>query len=237
MQRNDSTRRPRLCSETVVLRSRTPCKYFRWSSDSRFFGLFQPNQLRLRNISVSFISCVAKSKCNEFLFLLSHGPHTPHTLTHTRASARAIQFSFFENTCYCIYLGDARFVIFLLFKHFFHTCNSIKVECTAHKTTHSSTTEISTKVFDLMYSTQNSTANWTAKFDFAWLNRWNWICRQWKVLFFPWALSSSTKYFLFYYYFSSHWSHSDKSSCPIAVRMWRESPHWQFGHWVRRMKH
>lgn len=50
MQRNDSTSNPRLCSDTVVFRSKTAYKYFRWSKDRRFFGLFQPNQLRLRNI-------------------------------------------------------------------------------------------------------------------------------------------------------------------------------------------
>lgn len=55
MHRNDSTSRPRLCSETVVFRSSTACKYLRCSKERRFFGLFQPNQLRLRNISFVFV--------------------------------------------------------------------------------------------------------------------------------------------------------------------------------------
>lgn len=52
MQRNDSTRRLRLFSETVGFRSRMLCKYLRCSRDNRFFGLLQPppNQLRLRNM-------------------------------------------------------------------------------------------------------------------------------------------------------------------------------------------
>lgn len=66
MQRNDSTSRPRLCSDTVVLRSSTAYKYLRWSNDKRFFGLFQPNQLRLRNIVQRFgDECVARATTNK----------------------------------------------------------------------------------------------------------------------------------------------------------------------------
>lgn len=52
MHRSDSTSRPRLLSDTVWLRSRMLCKYFRCSSEQRFFGFDQPppNQLRLRNM-------------------------------------------------------------------------------------------------------------------------------------------------------------------------------------------
>lgn len=54
--RKDSTNKPLLFSDTVVFFSKTLYKYFKWSNDRRFFGLFQPppNQLRLRNISSEF---------------------------------------------------------------------------------------------------------------------------------------------------------------------------------------
>lgn len=49
---NDSTSKPLLFSDTVWFFSSVECKYFKWSRESRFLGLFQPppNQLRLRNI-------------------------------------------------------------------------------------------------------------------------------------------------------------------------------------------
>lgn len=66
MLRKDSTRRPRLLSETLVFFSRRPYKYLRCSRDRRFLGLFQlpPNQLLLRNIisaNVYFFVCLIRN--------------------------------------------------------------------------------------------------------------------------------------------------------------------------------